>query len=59
MIEEDEYDFDKALKIAVFKIRKSIVEHEKAEAPTSVIAELKEAHDHIMKAIEILNRSDD
>ena len=56
MIDTDKYDFKKALEFIEFEIWNSIVEHEKAEAPASVIAELKEAHEHILMVKYILNR---
>ena len=59
MIDTDKYDFEKALGFVEFEIWNSIVEHKKAEAPAVVIAELQEAYDHIVKAMQILNRSDD
>ena len=49
MIDTDKYDFEKALKFVEFTIRNSIVEHENAEGDASVIAELKDAHDYIVK----------
>jgi len=52
----DEYDFEKALEFVEFTIWNSIVEYEKTEAPASVIAELKEAHEHIVMVKYILNR---
>tara|TARA_R100000908_G_scaffold59102_1_gene35448 strand:- start:862 stop:1041 length:180 start_codon:yes stop_codon:yes gene_type:complete len=59
MIDTDKYDFEKALKFVEFTIWNSIVEHEKAEAPASVIAELKDAHDYIVKVMDIVNKEDD
>ena len=56
MTDTDKYDFEEALKFVEFTIWNSIVEHEKAEAPPSVIAELKEAHEHIVMVKYILNR---
>ena len=47
-----------ALKRIEFTIWNSIVEHEKAEAPAVVIAELKDAHDYIVKAMDILERDE-
>ena len=51
-------DFDGALKYVEFYLWNSIVEHKKAEAPQVIIDELNEAHGHIAKAMEILDRDD-
>tara|TARA_Y100001938_G_C8080268_1_gene428604 strand:- start:568 stop:741 length:174 start_codon:yes stop_codon:yes gene_type:complete len=51
-------DFDGALKYVEFYLWNSIVEHKKAEAPQVIIDELNEAHGHIVKAMEIIDRDD-
>jgi len=56
MIDKDKNDIEEALNFVEFTIWHSIIEHEKAEAPPSVIAELKEAHEHIVMVKYILNR---
>ena len=55
MIDTDKYDFEKALKSAEFTIWNSIVEHQKAEAPTLVITKLRDAREHIVSAMRIMN----